>query len=145
MPYSHHSNRLFPLTHSFARSYHTPTHTYIQPENILLAVAGPSPHSSSSQDDDEDDDAQMPYTIKLGDFGLARHAAPRIPLEGTSDGRGGHDRGSPQLFTPYVSTRWYRAPEILLRAAAQTTAVDVWAAGAVMAEVWSLQPLLPGE
>jgi len=35
--------------------------------------------------------------VKLADFGLAREIRARPP------------------FTDYVSTRWYRAPEILLR------------------------------
>lgn len=83
----------------------------------------------------------MPYTIKLGDYGLARRAADTLSLEGTSTGAGS-DGNVP--FTPYVSTRWYRAPEILLRAPTQTGAVDVWAAAALMAEIFSLQPLLSG-
>ena len=47
-------------------------------------------------------------------------------------------------LTGYVSTRWYRAPEVLLRAATYGRAVDVWAAGAVVAEIAALRPLFPG-
>lgn len=36
-------------------------------------------------------------TVKIADFGLAREIRSRPP------------------FTDYVSTRWYRAPEVLLR------------------------------
>ena len=38
----------------------------------------------------------------------------------------------------------YRAPEILLRSKRYNAAVDVWAAGCIMAELMSLVPLFPG-
>lgn len=38
------------------------------------------------------------------DFGLARSVAPA----------NGDDTGPSPIFTDYVATRWYRAPEILL-------------------------------
>lgn len=63
--------------------------------------------------------------VKLGDFGLARSV---VATE----------------FTDYVSTRWYRAPEVLLHAKSYSPAVDLWAAGAVMAELFLLRPLFPG-
>jgi protein kinase len=55
--------------------------------------------------------------------------------------RGGGGGGP---LTPYVSTRWYRAPEVLLRAPAYGPAVDVWAAGALMAELLAGRPVFPG-
>jgi len=48
----------------------------------------------------------------LADFGLARKYG--LPL---------------QPMTPGVVTLWYRAPELLLHAKTQTTALDMWAAG----------------
>lgn len=47
--------------------------------------------------------------LKIGDFGLARKYS--IPLKAMS---------------PEVVTLWYRAPELLLRAPEQTTAIDMW-------------------
>lgn len=47
--------------------------------------------------------------LKIGDFGLARKYS--IPLKSMS---------------PEVVTLWYRAPELLLRAPDQTTAIDMW-------------------
>lgn len=47
-------------------------------------------------------------------------------------------------MTTYVSTRWYRAPEILLSATTYSTAVDIFAVGCIMAELYELRPLLPG-
>ena len=48
-------------------------------------------------------------------------------------------------MTPNVVTLWYRAPELLLHAKAQTTAVDMWAAGCIFGELLAHKPLLPGK
>ena len=64
--------------------------------------------------------------IKVADFGLAREINSQPP------------------YTEYVSTRWYRAPEILLQSPIYGPAVDMWAMGAIMAELFSLRPLFPG-
>ncbi|KAJ4746359.1 Protein kinase superfamily protein [Rhynchospora pubera] len=64
--------------------------------------------------------------IKIADFGLAREVSSLPP------------------FTEYVSTRWYRAPEVLLQASVYDSAVDIWAMGAIMAELFTLRPLFPG-
>ena len=58
-------------------------------------------------------------SAKLCDFGQAR----------SSDASG--------RLTEYVSTRWYRAPELLLRAPRYGTPIDVWAAGVLMAELFT--------
>ena len=47
-------------------------------------------------------------------------------------------------FTEYVATRWYRAPELLVGDTQYSTPVDVWAIGCVFCELYSGQPLLPG-
>jgi protein kinase len=47
-------------------------------------------------------------------------------------------------FTDYVSTRWYRAPEILLRSPDYNAPIDVFAIGAIMAELFTMRPLFPG-
>lgn len=65
-------------------------------------------------------------TVKIADFGLAREIRLRPP------------------FTEYVSTRWYRAPEVLLRSQSYNSPIDVWAVGAIMAELYTLRPLFPG-
>ncbi|XP_058103855.1 cyclin-dependent kinase F-4-like isoform X2 [Magnolia sinica] len=64
--------------------------------------------------------------IKVADFGLAREVCSRPP------------------YTEYVSTRWYRAPEVLLQSPIYDSAVDMWAMGAIMAELFTLRPLFPG-
>jgi serine/threonine protein kinase len=65
--------------------------------------------------------------VKIADFGLAREIRSRPP------------------FTDYVSTRWYRAPEILLRSTSYNSPIDLWALGCIMAELYMLRPLFPGE
>lgn len=67
---------------------------------------------------------------KVADFSLAR------PATIEESGR---------LMTTYVSSRWYRAPEIVLEATVYTTAIDMFALGCVMAELFSLEPLFPGK
>lgn len=41
-------------------------------------------------------------------------------------------------------TRWYRAPELLLCADEYTTAIDMWSAGCLLAELYTRRPLFPG-
>ncbi|KAM7058386.1 cyclin-dependent kinase 10 isoform 1-T1 [Molossus nigricans] len=65
--------------------------------------------------------------VKTADFGLAR--AYGIPVK---------------PMTPKVVTLWYRAPELLLGTTTQTTSIDMWALGCVLAELLAHKPLLPG-
>ncbi|OHT01377.1 putative serine/threonine-protein kinase [Tritrichomonas foetus] len=65
-------------------------------------------------------------TLKIADFGLAREIRSRPP------------------YTEYVSTRWYRAPEIILRHEFYNSPVDIWAVGAIMAELYMRKPLFQG-
>ncbi|XP_070258990.1 cyclin-dependent kinase 10 isoform X4 [Myotis yumanensis] len=65
--------------------------------------------------------------VKTADFGLAR--AYGIPVK---------------PMTPKVVTLWYRAPELLLGTTTQTTSIDMWAMGCVLAELLAHKPLLPG-
>eukprot|EP01135_Chromosphaera_perkinsii_P003390 Nk52_evm14s242 gene=Nk52_evmTU14s242 len=65
-------------------------------------------------------------TVKIADFGLAREIRSRPP------------------FTDYVSTRWYRAPEILLRSTSYNSPIDTWALGTIMAELYLFKALFPG-
>lgn len=51
-------------------------------------------------------------------------------------------RGPP--YTEYVSTRWYRAPELLFRNSNYSQAIDLWALGTIMAELFLGHPLFAG-
>uniref|UniRef100_A0A8C4DZC0 Stress-activated protein kinase JNK n=1 Tax=Dicentrarchus labrax TaxID=13489 RepID=A0A8C4DZC0_DICLA len=64
-------------------------------------------------------------TLKILDFGLARTAATGL------------------LMTPYVVTRYYRAPEVILGMGYQAN-VDVWSVGCIVAEMIRGSVLFPG-
>ncbi|KAJ8706973.1 hypothetical protein PYW08_011107 [Mythimna loreyi] len=63
--------------------------------------------------------------VKLADFGLAKTYDTDMKL------------------TSVVVTLWYRPPEVLL-GTSYNTAVDVWSAGCVLAQLHTRKPLLPG-
>jgi len=63
--------------------------------------------------------------LKICDFGLARVQDPQM--------------------TGYVSTRYYRAPEIMLTWQRYDVAVDVWSAGCIFSEMLEGKPLFPGK
>jgi p38 MAP kinase len=48
-------------------------------------------------------------------------------------------------MTGYVSTRYYRAPEIMLRWREYNVEVDIWSAGCILAEMLQGKPLFPGK
>lgn len=54
-------------------------------------------------------------------------------------------RGSSQEFTNKVITLWYRPPELLLGATRYGTAVDIWSAGCILAELILGKPLFCGK
>jgi len=66
--------------------------------------------------------------IKICDLGLAR----------------GFDEED-EYKTPYVVTRWYRAPEIILKASEYTKAIDIWSIGCIFAELIGGAALFPGQ
>ncbi|PWY96417.1 MAP kinase SakA [Aspergillus sclerotioniger CBS 115572] len=63
--------------------------------------------------------------LKICDFGLARLQEPQM--------------------TGYVSTRYYRAPEIMLTWQKYGMEVDIWSAGCIAAEMLRGKPLFPGK
>ncbi|KAL9650604.1 hypothetical protein ABK040_006405 [Willaertia magna] len=66
--------------------------------------------------------------LKVCDFGLSRGIEPQNPV----------------MSTPYVATRWYRAPELLLMWEQATKAIDVWSVGCIFAELLGRKPFFPG-
>ena len=48
-------------------------------------------------------------------------------------------------YTTYVSTRWYRSPETVLRSDHYTYPSDVFAVGCIMGELFNGNPLFPGQ
>lgn len=107
---------------------HSFFHRDIKPENILVSTsATETGHTFKRYSSLVTPPSTPPtYSIKIADFGLARETHSRIP------------------YTTYVSTRWYRAPEVLLRAGEYSAPVDIWAIGAMAVEIATLKPLFPG-
>lgn len=61
------------------------------------------------------------------------------------------DFGSAKLLekdsnnTPYIVSRYYRAPELILALSDYSNKIDVWAIGCILAELITLRPLFPGK
>jgi hypothetical protein len=115
-------------------------HRDMKPENLLVTTTGLADYltstalsliNSGSSPDETLSDSQriekdVSVIVKLADFGLARETTSKPP------------------YTEYVSTRWYRAPEVLLRSREYGAPVDMWALGTILAEMLNLKPLFPG-
>nr|XP_019049431.1 CMGC/RCK/MAK protein kinase [Kwoniella bestiolae CBS 10118]OCF28361.1 CMGC/RCK/MAK protein kinase [Kwoniella bestiolae CBS 10118] len=119
-------------------------HRDMKPENLLVTTTGLTDYLSASTlaqinnsriegsgvlpptDDQLKYEKDVRVIVKLADFGLARATNSKPP------------------YTEYVSTRWYRAPEVLLRSTDYGPPVDMWALGTILAEMVNLKPLFPG-
>lgn len=66
--------------------------------------------------------------LRLCDMGLSREYSLREEME----------------MTMYVSTRFYRAPELLLKYTKSGPAIDVWSVGCIFAEMLKRKVLFPG-
>ncbi|KAG2366535.1 kinase-like domain-containing protein [Suillus spraguei] len=103
-------------------------HRDMKPENVLVTTTGLFEYRSLSPvaPPNAPTEKDVVAIIKLADFGLARETQSSPP------------------YTEYVSTRWYRAPEVLLLSRDYSNPVDMWALGTIMAELVNLRPLFPG-
>jgi serine/threonine protein kinase len=129
------------LDHIHSKGY---MHRDLKPENILL---------------------QGPTRVKVADFSLARsidmvRIVPQphnINSSNSSTTNANSNANNNYHFnfnnanatnnnkmTSYVSTRWYRAPELLLCAPTYSTPIDMFAVGCILAELYRLCPLFPG-
>lgn len=108
---------------------HRVIHRDLKPQNLLL-----TPDASG---------------LKLADFGLARAFAVPVRTYTHEVSRAQRAPAPPRPTRrpapPQVVTLWYRAPEILLGAKHYSTAVDVWSAGCIFAELVTFIPLFPGD
>lgn len=93
-------------------------HRDLKPGNILVTWAG---------------------ILKICDFGLSR------AIGGFLDGHPKKEGPSATPITNYVATRWYRAPELLMRERHYGKPVDMWAVGCILAELYGRKPLMPGK
>ena len=104
-------------------------HRDIKPENILVTTTGHHsyPNLSPIAPPDAPPEQDVKVLVKLADFGLACETQSKPP------------------YTEYVSVRWYRAPEVLLRSRDYSSPIDMWALGTIVAELVTLRPLFPGK
>ncbi len=70
-------------------------------------------------------------SLLISDFGLCRPCPPQDAPQAVS--------------SPRAATRWYRAPEHLLGMRRHPPSCDVWSCGCILSEMFTLQPLFPGE
>lgn len=116
------------LHHIHASGYF---HRDMKPENLLVTTTGLAEYAPTSplaaRDGSAPPEKDVVVIVKIADFGLARETRSRPP------------------YTEYVATRWYRAPEILLRSRDYSNPVDLWALGTILAELINLKALFPGQ
>lgn len=102
----------------------------MKPENLLVTTIGLQDYTPVKETPllpSTRMETDVVVIVKLADFGLAREISSKPP------------------YTEYVSTRWYRAPEVLLRSRDYGPAVDMWALGTILAELVNLKPIFPGQ
>jgi glycogen synthase kinase 3 beta len=68
---------------------------------------------------------EAPPTVKLCDFGSSKKLS--------------------SLNTPYIVSRFYRAPELIFCNTKYGSEIDIWAAGCIFAELYFGQPVFVGE
>ena len=115
------------LEHIHASGYF---HRDMKPENLLVTTIGLQdymPVRETAIPPGTRMETDVVVIVKLADFGLAREINSKPP------------------YTEYVSTRWYRAPEVLLRSRDYGPPVDMWALGTILAELVNLKPIFPGQ
>eukprot|EP00792_Barthelona_sp_PAP020_P001137 TRINITY_DN1183_c0_g1_i2.p1 TRINITY_DN1183_c0_g1~~TRINITY_DN1183_c0_g1_i2.p1 ORF type:complete len:231 (+),score=55.16 TRINITY_DN1183_c0_g1_i2:337-1029(+) len=100
---------------------------YLHSEKIMHRDLKP-PNVMLNEEKDENDESIVRYSLRIGDFGLARTMS--LPNNG---------------LTEDVVTRWYKAPELLLGSTVYTYSIDVWACGCIFYEMLTGTPLFPGD
>ena len=99
-------------------------HRDLKPENILLVL---NKYDIKNQSKNNINNSNI--KVKIADFGTVKKIPTRDEL----------------TITEYVCTRWYRAPECVLRSDYYNESSDIWAIGCIMAELYKLDSIFPGE
>lgn len=101
-------------------------HRDLKPENILLKVPGNDKNLVNPLKFYQVD--QTTLEIKICDLGAAK----------VLDKVSRHN-------TPYVVSRYYRAPELILGSNKYDESIDVWATGCILFELITRTPMFPGD
>ena len=104
------------LSHMHAKNI---AHRDLKPENILIKQV----HSSANGSQELD---VMKAELKIADLGAAKVL--------TAQG----------LNTPYVVSRYYRAPELILGSNNYDCSIDIWSTGCILFELITRTPMFPG-
>ena len=92
-------------------------HRDLKPENILIKY---SQTFGESRD-------PLKSSLKIADLGAAKVLDPG------------------NRNTPYVVSRYYRAPELILGSNKYDCSIDVWSVGCILFELITRTPLFPGD
>ena len=103
------------LKHMHAKNV---SHRDLKPENILIKV--PNGYDKNEVD-------PLKTEVKICDLGAAKVL----------------DKAS--LNTPYVVSRYYRAPELILGSHYYDCSIDIWSAACILFELITRTPLFPGD
>lgn len=55
------------------------------------------------------------------------------------------DTSEKHMNTPYVVSRYYRAPELIMGSNLYDCSIDIWSAGCILFELLTRTPLFPGD
>ena len=91
-------------------------HRDLKPENILIK------YPSFGQGTDV-----LKCELKIADLGAAKVL------------------NSQNLNTPYVVSRYYRAPELIMGSQNYDCSIDVWSTGCILFELITRTPMFPGD
>ena len=94
------------------------SHRDLKPENILIKHAAGSFGAPVEH---------MKSELKIADLGAAKVLDPNA------------------LNTPYVVSRYYRAPELILGSNYYDCSIDIWSTGCILFELVTRTPLFPGD
>jgi len=92
------------------------SHRDLKPENILIKHPGLAYRGDILKSE-----------VKIADLGAAKVLDP--------DG----------LNTPFVVSRFYRAPELIMASSKYDCSIDIWSAGCILFELITRTPLFPGD
>jgi len=71
----------------------------------------------------------MKLTLKICDLGAAKVL----------------DMSEKRMNTPYVVSRYYRSPELIMGSHLYNHSIDVWASGCILFELLTRTPMFPGD
>lgn len=108
-------------------------HRDIKPDNILVDLEAHTSSVDASLDLQADPKQESPEVcLKICDFGSAKMLENHNePFKNKSQ------EPMPKGSVTYISTRYYRAPELLFGNPYYGVEIDLWAAGCVLAELYT--------